>query len=175
MTFFRSLRNSVCQRAVNSVAAFQKEGALILPLSVFGVTVGAILGTRFRVLVLVPVIFFAAATIIAAGFVKGFGVRTSLVTLLVVLASVEFGYLAGCFGAGYLLRRIKLRRIIGLPADGIALAALATAMVLFAVFYELSGGYHTERTAAAPHFSLPADSGNPSDGAPHPNESSVKG
>jgi hypothetical protein len=147
----------------------------MLPLGIFGVTVGAILGTRFRVLVLVPVIFFAAATIIAIGFVNGFGVGTSLVALSVILASIEFGYLAGCFGAGYLLRRIKLRRITGLPADGIALAALATAIILFAVFYELNGGYHTERTAAAPNFSLPADSGNPSDGALHPNESSVKG
>lgn len=148
---------------------------MMLPLSIFGVTVGAILGTRFRVLVLVPVIFFAAATTIAAGFVNGFGVGTSSVALLVVLASVELGYLAGCFGAGYLLRRIKLRRITGLPADGIALAALATAVVLFAVFYELHGGYHTERTAAVPNFSLPADSGNPSDGALHSNKSSVKG
>jgi hypothetical protein len=147
----------------------------MLALTIFGVTAGAIVGTRFRVLVLVPVIFFAAATIIAAGFVNGFGVRTSLVALLVVLASVEFGYLAGCFGAGYLLRRIKLRRITGLPADGIALAALATAIILFAVFYELNGGYHSERTAAAPNFSLPADSGNPSDSALHPNKSSVKG
>jgi hypothetical protein len=91
---------------------------------------------------------------------------------LVVLASVEFGYLAGCFGVGYLLRRIELRRITRLPADGIALAALATVIILFAVFYELNGGYHTQRTAAAPNFSLPADSGNPSDGAPHPNETS---
>jgi H+/Cl- antiporter ClcA len=147
----------------------------MLPLSIFGVTVGTILGTRFRVLVLVPVIFCAAAAIIAIGFINGFGVGTSLVALLVILASIEFGYLAGCFGAGYLLRRIKFRRITGLPADGIALAALATAIVLFAVFYELNGGHHTERTAAAPHFSLPADSGNPSDGAPPPNESSVKG
>jgi hypothetical protein len=148
---------------------------VILPLCIFGVTVGAILGTRYRVLVLVPVLFFAAATVIAVGFVNGFGVGTSLVALLVTLASIEFGYLAGCFGAGYLLRRIKLRRITGLPADGIALAALATAIIVFAVFYELNGGYHTERTAAAPNFSLPADSGNPSDGALHPNKSSFKG
>jgi hypothetical protein len=83
------------------MVAFQKEGAVMLPLIIFGVTVGAILGTRFRVLVLVPVIFFAAVTIIAAGFVNGFGVGVSLVVLLVFLASVEFGYLAGCFGAGY--------------------------------------------------------------------------
>jgi hypothetical protein len=123
---------------------------VILPLSIFGVTVGATLGTRFRVLVLVPVIFFAAATIIAVGFVNGFGVGTSLLALLVISASIEFGYLAGCFGAGYLLRRIKLRRVTGLPADGIALAALATAIILFAVFYELNGAYHAERTAAAP-------------------------
>jgi hypothetical protein len=147
----------------------------MLPLGIFGVTVGAILGTRFRVLVLVPVIFFAAATIIAAGFVNGFGVGTSLVALLVVLASVEMGYLAGCFGAGYLLRRIKLRRVTGLPADGIALAALATAIILFAVFYGLNGGYHIERTAATPNFSSPADGGNPSDGALHSNKSSAKG
>ncbi len=147
----------------------------MLLLAVFGVTVGAILGTRFRVFVLVPVIFFAVVTIIAAGFVNGFGFGASLVALLVVLASVELGYLVGCFGAGYLLRRIKLRRITGLPADGIALAALATAIILFAVFYELNGGYHTGRTAAAPNYSLPAVSGNPADGALHSNESSVSG
>ena len=147
----------------------------MLPLGIFGVIVGAILGARFRVLVLAPVIFFAAATIIAAGFVSGFGVGPSLVALLVILASIEFGYLAGRFGAGYILLRIKFRRITGLPAHGIALAALATVVILFAVFYELNGGYYTERTAAAPNRSLPADSGNPSDGALHPNKSSVKG
>jgi hypothetical protein len=147
----------------------------MLPLSIFGVIVGAILGARFRVLVLAPVIFFAAATIIAAGFVNGFGADTSLIALLVILTSIEFGYLAGCFGAGYLLQRIKSRRITGLPAHGIALAALASVIILFAVFYELNGGYHTERTAAAPDRSLPADNGNPSDGALHPNKSSVKG
>jgi hypothetical protein len=49
----------------------------MLALTIFGVTAAAIVGTRFRVLVLVPVIFFAAATIIAAGFVNGFGVTRS--------------------------------------------------------------------------------------------------
>ena len=67
----------------------------MLTLGIFGVIVGAILGARFRVLVLAPVIFFAAATIIAAGFVSGFGVGLSLVALLVILTSLEFGYLAG--------------------------------------------------------------------------------
>ena len=57
----------------------------MLPLGIFGVTVGATLGTRFRVLVLVPVIFFAAATIVVIGFVNGFGVSMFLVALLVML------------------------------------------------------------------------------------------
>ena len=114
----------------------------MLLLSIFGLIVGVILGTRFRVLVLVPVIFFAATTIIAASVVKGFGVGMTLVALLTLLASVEFGYLAGCLGAGYLLRRVNLRRIV-------ALAILATAIILFAVFYELNSSYHTEPTAAA--------------------------
>lgn len=69
------------------------------------------------------------------------------------------------FGETYLLSRIKLRHITGLPADGIALTVLAMAIILFAVFYELNGGYHTERTVAAPYFSLPAVSGNPSNAA----------
>ena len=128
----------------------------MLPLIIFGVTVGAILGTRFRVLVLVPVNLFAAVTIIAAGFVNGFGVGVSLVVLLVFLASVEFGYLAGCFGAGYFFRRINLRRIAGLPADGIALAILATAVILFAVFYELSSSRNTKQMVAAPDVVSPA-------------------
>jgi hypothetical protein len=137
----------------------------MLLLSIFGLTVGAILGTRFRVLVLVPVIFFVAVTIVVAGFVNGFSVRTFLVALLVMLASLQFGYLAGCFGAAYLLSRIKLRHVTELPADGIALAVLAMAIILFAVFYEFNGGYHTERTVAVPNFSLPAVSGNPSNAA----------
>ena len=114
---------------------------------------------------LVPVIFVAAATIIVAGFMNSFSVSTFLVALLIVLTSLEFGYLAGCFGAAYLLSRIRLRRITGLPADGIALAVLAMAIVLFAVFYELNRGSHTERTVAAPNFSLPAVGGNPSNAA----------
>ena len=65
----------------------------MLLLSIFGLIVGVILGTRFRVLILVPVIFLAATTIIAASVAKGFGVGMTLVALLTLLASVEFGYL----------------------------------------------------------------------------------
>jgi hypothetical protein len=144
----------------------EKEGALILLLSIFGVTAGTILGTYFRVLVLVPVIFFAAAIIVAAGFVNGFSVSTFLVALFVMQASLEFGYLAGCFGAAYVPGRIKSRYASRLlTADAIALATLGTAVIVFAVFYELNSGHNGEPTAAGPNNVLPAVSGKHSNAA----------
>jgi hypothetical protein len=70
----------------------------MLHLSIFGVTAGTILGTHFRVLVLVPVLFFAAAIIVAVGFVNGFSVSTFLVALFVMQASLEFGYQSTALG-----------------------------------------------------------------------------
>jgi hypothetical protein len=67
-------------------------------LIIFGVTIGAILGTRFRVFVVVPAIFFAAAIVVAIGYVNGLSGRTLSLALLAMLVSLELGYLVGCLG-----------------------------------------------------------------------------
>ena len=127
-------------------------------LIIFGVTIGAILGTRFRVFVVVPAIFFAAAIVVAIGYVNGLSGRTLWLALLAMLVSLELGYLVGCFGAAYLVGPDKPRRAI-VPADGIALAVLATGIILFAVFYEHNSRHDPRPRLAAPDLMLPVING----------------
>lgn len=126
-------------------------------LIIFGVTIGAILGTRFRVFVVVPAIFFAAAIVVAIGYVNGLSGRTLSLALLAMLVSLELGYLVGCFGAAYLVGPDKPRRAV--PADGIALAVLATGIILFAVFYEPNSRHDPRPRLAAPDLMLPVING----------------
>jgi hypothetical protein len=72
-----------------------------------GFVAGAILGSRFRVFVLVPAMLFATASTAAGSFANGANLLTSVLAVLAVLASLQCGYVGGGVAA-YFAARIKL-------------------------------------------------------------------
>jgi hypothetical protein len=56
---------------------------------------GALLGMNFRALVLAPAILLATAVVTATGIAGGEGARTLFLTMVVVAASLQTGYIAG--------------------------------------------------------------------------------
>ena len=72
-----------------------------------GFVAGAILGSRFRVFVLVPAMFFATVGTAVVSFANGVNLSTSVLAVLAVLASLQCGYVGGLVAA-YFPARIKL-------------------------------------------------------------------
>jgi hypothetical protein len=68
---------------------------------------GAILGSRFRVFVLLPAILFAIMSTVAVCLANGVNLLTSFLAVLAVLASLQCGYVGGVVAA-YFAARIKL-------------------------------------------------------------------
>jgi hypothetical protein len=56
---------------------------------------GAILGMRFKVLTLVPVIGFALIAILGGGFARGASASAILITVVLVWIFLQAGYLSG--------------------------------------------------------------------------------
>jgi hypothetical protein len=63
--------------------------------TISGTLVGALLGLRFRVMIIVPAIFIAAAIVTASGTARGDGAAAIAVAVIVVAASLQVGYFAG--------------------------------------------------------------------------------
>jgi hypothetical protein len=72
-----------------------------------GFVAGAILGSYFRVFVLVPAMLFATVGAVAVSFANGVNLITSFLAVLVILASLQCGYVGGVVAA-YFAARIKL-------------------------------------------------------------------
>jgi len=62
-----------------------------------GVLVGAVLGLRFKVLVLVPMICAALPVIVVSGITRGEGVWRLALAMIVVAISLQLGYVLGSF------------------------------------------------------------------------------
>jgi hypothetical protein len=74
----------------------------MLAITILGAAVGIVLGSQFKMLVLGPAIFFAFTATVAAGFVHGINPRDIALTVLAILASLEFGYVVGGCAVAYL-------------------------------------------------------------------------
>jgi hypothetical protein len=74
---------------------------------IFGFVTGAILGSRFRVFVLVPAILLAIISSVAVSLANGVNLLTSFLAMFAVLASLQSGYVGGVVAA-YFAARIKL-------------------------------------------------------------------
>ena len=72
-----------------------------------GFVTGAILGSRFRVFVLVPAILLAIISSVAVSLANGVNLLTSFLAVFAVLASLQCGYVGGVVAA-YFAARIKL-------------------------------------------------------------------
>jgi hypothetical protein len=67
----------------------------VLSLLIIGVLVGAGLGLRFKLIVLVPAIGFACAVIAAYGLGHGNGAGWLALAMIVITTSIQVGYLGG--------------------------------------------------------------------------------
>ncbi len=64
-------------------------------LATIGTLIGAVLGLRFKVLVLVPVMVFALAIVAVDGIARGDSVWQLVAAMVVVATSVQLGFLGG--------------------------------------------------------------------------------
>jgi hypothetical protein len=68
----------------------------MVPLTIGGILFGTLLGMYFRALVLAPGILIAVAAVTAIGIANGDGARALVLAVMVVAASLQAGYIAGC-------------------------------------------------------------------------------
>jgi hypothetical protein len=69
----------------------------MIMLALIGAVVGAVLGLRFKVLILVPAIWLGLLLIIAAGIARGGAAGSIALTCAALATALQFGYLAGTF------------------------------------------------------------------------------
>jgi hypothetical protein len=67
----------------------------MLILSISLALLGAVLGTRFKVLVLLPVIGFVAMSVAAVGVARDNSLSTLVITMVSAIAALQVGYLFG--------------------------------------------------------------------------------
>jgi hypothetical protein len=71
--------------------------------------VGAVLGMRFRVLILIPAIGFAMVVVLAAGIASGASLAAILTAAVLASICLQFGYLGG-IGTRYSMALIRAGR-----------------------------------------------------------------
>jgi hypothetical protein len=69
-----------------------------------GFVTGAILGSRFRVFVLVPAILFGIISTVVVSLASGVNLLTSFLAVLAVLTSLQCGYVGGVVAAYFAAR-----------------------------------------------------------------------
>jgi len=67
--------------------------------TIVSVLVGALLGMRFRVFILLPVVLLTVAIVAAVGLARESGAWRILLEIVVVMTALELGYLGGSVGA----------------------------------------------------------------------------
>ena len=77
--------------------------------TIVGVLVGALLGMRFRVFILLPVVLLTVAIVAAVGLARESGAWRILLEIVVVMTALELGYLGGSVGARIGRRHASLR------------------------------------------------------------------
>ena len=80
---------------------------MFVAIVISGFVAGAILGSRFRVFVLVPAMLFATVSTVAVSLANGVNLLTSFLAVWAVLASLQCGYVGGVVAA-YFAARSKL-------------------------------------------------------------------
>jgi hypothetical protein len=71
--------------------------------AVIGILTGALLGTRYKVLCLVPVILMATAALVVLDRFNGVPVGSTALTALVLILTMQIGYVVGVMARSLLL------------------------------------------------------------------------
>ena len=72
----------------------------MLILAMAAILLGAVLGLRFKVLILLPAAVVAVAVMITAASIEQSSLSVTVVDVVLVLASLQIGYLAGAIAGG---------------------------------------------------------------------------
>ena len=72
----------------------------MLILAMAAILLGAVLGLRFKVLILLPAAVVAVAVMIAAASIQHSSLSVTVVDAVLVLAGLQMGYLAGAIAGG---------------------------------------------------------------------------
>jgi|SRR5580700_10743721 hypothetical protein len=72
----------------------------MLILAMAAILLGTVLGFRFKVLILLPAAVVAVAIMIAAASIEHSSLSATVVDVVLVLASLQIGYLAGTIAGG---------------------------------------------------------------------------
>ena len=72
----------------------------MLILAMAAILLGAVLGLRFKVLILLPAAVVAVAIMIAAASIEHSSLSVTVVDAVLVLAGLQMGYLAGAIAGG---------------------------------------------------------------------------
>jgi hypothetical protein len=62
---------------------------------IFGTLIGAVLGLRFKVFILIPTVCFALAIAAADGYARGHTLRWIALTMITAATSLQVGYIGG--------------------------------------------------------------------------------
>ena len=73
---------------------------MMLILAMAAILLGVVLGLRFKVLILLPAAVVAVAIMAAADSIEHNSLSTTAVDLVLVLAGLQMGYLAGTIAGG---------------------------------------------------------------------------
>jgi hypothetical protein len=72
----------------------------MLTLAMAAILLGAVLGLRFKVLILLPAAVVAVAIMVAAGSIEHSSFSAIAVDVVLTLAGLQMGYLAGAIAGG---------------------------------------------------------------------------
>ncbi|MDA9409949.1 MULTISPECIES: hypothetical protein [unclassified Bradyrhizobium] len=84
-------------------------------LLIFSFLAGAVLGQRFRVLMLLPVTFFLVLTVLPVGLMTSLGFLAGLKAAVFAAIALQAGYLFGS-GARFALAASRAARVVARPA-----------------------------------------------------------
>ena len=85
---------------------------MMTTLATTAILIGAVLGLRFKVLVLVPAIVFGATAVLGLGMAHNNSVWSILVAMGSAITALQAGYLAGA-GIHFVIAGMRIRK--GLP------------------------------------------------------------
>jgi hypothetical protein len=72
----------------------------MLILAMAALLLGAVLGLRFKVLILLPALVIGLAIVVIADSIRHGSLSTTVVDVVLALASLQIGYLAGAIAGG---------------------------------------------------------------------------
>jgi hypothetical protein len=77
------------------MGVFSKSGVIMMVLIIAGALLGAVLGLRFTLFALVPVMFGALVLVVANAIVSGVGFVQLTFTMIMIALAIQFGYVVG--------------------------------------------------------------------------------